>query len=83
MSQPEFPAPTTSTRLPAKAVADLYALEWMSSPSKHPSNDGTLGSLRVPLATITPACRWVVPPATTSQVPSPTGLAEVTSAPKV
>ena len=57
MSQPLLPAPTMSTRLPAKIEALLYSLEWMSSPVKVPGKLGTLGSARVPLARTTPSNR--------------------------
>ena len=82
MSQPELPAPMTSTRLPAKTVALLYSLVCITVPSKWPGKVGTFGSLRVPLATRTPA--WVVvrPLAVTCQAPS-TGSIRSTSVPKV
>ncbi len=51
MSEPEFPAPTTSTRSPLKGCAFLYSLECRRRPSNRPGHAGITGSRVHPVAT--------------------------------
>ena len=46
-SQPEFPAPTTSTGRPLKGCAFLYSLECKRRPSNRPGHAGITGSRRL------------------------------------
>jgi hypothetical protein len=52
-SMPEFPQPTTSTRLPRYASPHLYSETWETGPAKSwaPSNSGTMRSAFSPVAT--------------------------------
>ncbi len=48
ISAPEFPAPTTSTSLPANGVGFRYSQEWTISPA-NPSRPGQSGIHGAPL----------------------------------
>ena len=54
-SQPEFPAPTVSTRVPSSSATERYAPEWICVPVNVPGYAGTFGFHRWPLQMTTPA----------------------------
>ena len=73
-SQPELPAPTTSTRSPASWSVLRYAPEWICNPAKVPGTAGTFGSHRCPFATRTPSYSAVSPDSSvTCQPAEPSG----------